>query len=276
MKNDQTLCGGRLLCGDALKILPRLPSESFQSIIADPPYYRVLVDQGWDTQWGSEEDYIEWTVGWARACRRVLRPDGLLFVFGQHGKREHVWLHICSRLAREMQFHDLLVWDRVVGYNERRDSFTPQYEMILVLRQPDSDQPYFDKDAVRIPYDEATIRQYLRDKRYKDPENRKAHLLKGRYATNILRVPSLKGTSREKCGHPSQKPEALIRMLVSCSTRPGDEVLDPFLGSGTTAVVARELGRPWTGIEANPKYAALIEKRLTGTDDLPQPLIPGL
>jgi hypothetical protein len=66
---------------------------------------------------------------------RVLRDDGLCFIFGQLGKREHTFLHLMSRLAHQHQFHDLIIWDRAVGYDERRDSFTPQYEMVLVLRK---------------------------------------------------------------------------------------------------------------------------------------------
>ena len=251
-----------LLTGDALELLPSLEADSFQAVITDPPYFQVLLEHDWDTAWASADDYLDWTLRWVRACRRTLRPDGLMFIFGQLGKREHVWLHMCSMLAKEMQFHDMLIWDRAVGYNERRDSFTPQYEMVLVLRQAADAKPYFDKDAVRIPYDEATIQKYLLDPRYKDRQAREAHLRKGKFATNILRVPSLKGASSEKAGHPSQKPVALIQNLIACSTRPGDAVLDPFLGSGTTAVCCELLERQWTGIEKNPAYAEIARKRL--------------
>lgn len=256
------LGSGRILRGDALGVLPTLDPESFQAIIADPPYFQVLLQEPWDNTWHSAEEYLEWTCEWVRSCQRVLRPDGLLYIFGQLGKREHVWLHVCSALAREMQFHDMIIWDRAVGYNERYDSFTPQYEMILVLRQSAKVQPYFDKDAVRLPYSEETVRTYLKDSRYKDKAARERHLQKGKFATNILRVPSLKGASKEKVGHPSQKPLALIRHLVAASSRPGDPILDPFLGSGTTALAAEQLGRTWTGIEANPDYATMAGNRL--------------
>ncbi len=248
--------------GDALDILPTLEAETFQSIIADPPYFQVLLEHDWDTAWPTADAYLDWTLDWVRACRRVLRPDGLLFIFGQLGKREHVWLHMCSLLAREMQFHDMLIWDRAVGYNERRDSFTPQYEMVLVLRQNEKATPYFDKDAVRFPYDEQTIQTYLKDPRYKDKAARETHLRKGKFATNILRVPSLKGASSEKAGHPSQKPITLINHLVACSSRRGDQVLDPFLGSGTTAICCESQGRQWVGIEKNAEYAKIAQKRL--------------
>lgn len=253
---------GRIIAGDALQVLPTLPEQHFQLIIADPPYFQVLLEEEWDNAWPSPEAYLDWMVHWARECKRVLRPDGLLYVFGQLGKREHVWLHVCSRLAEVMQFHDMIIWDRAVGYNERADSFTPQYEMILALRPEANSKTYFDKDALRIPYDEATIRTYSRDKRYKDKDARERHLRRGKYATNILRVPSLKGSSKEKIGHPSQKPVALIDHLIMSGSRKGDAVLDPFLGSGTTAESAEALGRHWTGIELNPDYIQIAKRRI--------------
>lgn len=252
---------GEIIWADALNVLKDFPDNHFQLIIADPPYYQVL-DEGWDNMWKSPQEYVDWVVSWVRECKRVLKEDGLVYVFGQPGKREHVWLHVCSALTKEMQFHDMVVWDRVVGYNERYDSFTPQYEMILALRKTEGVIPYFDKNAVRIPYDEDTIKNYMRDRRYKDMEARERHLRKGKYATNILKIPSLKGSSKEKVGHPSQKPVALIHQLVASGSDVGDRVLDPFLGSGTTALVAQELGREWVGVEIDSGYVEMAKKRI--------------
>ncbi len=252
---------GVIHAGDALQILPTLPAESAQTIIADPPYFQVL-DAEWDNTWLSQDDYLDFTRRWVGECQRVLRPDGLLYVFGQLGKREHIWLHACSQLARQMQFHDMLIWDRAVGYNERGDSFTPQYEMILVLRASPTAKPYFNKDAVRAPYSPEKIQTYLRDSRYRDKTARETHLNKGKYATNILRVPSLKGQSKEKIGHPAQKPLALVNHLLLASSRPGDLIVDPFLGSGTTAESAQRHARKWLGIEQNPDYVAMAQRRV--------------
>lgn len=249
--------------GDALKELKKLPAAFAQAVIADPPYYNVLEDEAWDTQWKTPEAYLAWCEKWVRESMRVLRDDGLCFIFGQLGKREHIFLHLMSRLTLQHQFHDLIIWDRAVGYNERRDSFTPQYEMILVLRK--GEEAKFIKDAVRIPYDSKTIHAYLKDNRYKNLKARKRHLNKGKYATNILRVPSLKGMSKEKVGHPSQKPLRLIRKLVACSTESDDVVLDPFLGSGTTAVAAHMQGCKWVGIESNATYVKMTRQRLKAT-----------
>jgi DNA modification methylase len=126
-----------------------------KSIIADPPYFNVLEDEAWDTQWKTAADYLAWCEAWVAESMRVLRDDGLCFIFGQLGKREHTFLHLMSRLTQQHQFHDLIIWDRAVGYDERRDSFTPQYEMVLVLRK--GEKVKFNKDAVRIPYDAKTI-----------------------------------------------------------------------------------------------------------------------
>lgn len=249
-----------ILHGDAAIELAKLPDSAAQAIIADPPYFNVLENEAWDTQWKTAADYLSWCDAWVRESMRVLRDDGLCFIFGQLGKREHTFLHLMSRLSQQHQFHDLIIWDRAVGYDERRDSFTPQYEMVLVLRK--GEKVKFNKDAVRIPYDAKTIELYLKDKRYKDKEARKAHLEAGKFATNILRVPSLKGASKEKCGHPSQKPIGLIQKLVACSTDEGDLVLDPFLGSGTTAAAARNLNRRWLGIEKDSNYIEIAQKRL--------------
>lgn len=250
----------RILTGDATKELRKLSDSCVQAIIADPPYFNVLTAQEWDTQWKAAAEYLVWTKAWVTEAMRVLRDDGQCFIFGQLGKREHVFIHLMSELCRVHQFHDLLIWDRAVGYNERRDSFTPAYEMILVLRK--GQVVKFNKGAVREPYTSEKIQSYLRDKRYKDRDARMKHLLAGKFATNLLRVPSLKGSSKEKCGHPSQKPVELITKLIVCSTDPGDVVLDPFLGSGTTAVVAQALNRRWLGIESNPLYVELAQQRL--------------
>jgi site-specific DNA-methyltransferase (adenine-specific) len=249
----------KIICGDCIQEMAKLKADSARLIVADPPYFNVLLGEGWDTQWQSEDEYLTWTMQWIEAAMRVLVPGGLLYCFGQVGKREHVMLHLMSQAARQWQFHDLIIWDRVVGY-DRRDSFTPAYEMILVLRKKGA--VAFNKDAVREPYDDATISDYMRDKRYKDRDARREHLQKGKYATNVWRVPSLKGASNEKCGHPSQKPRALIERIVQSSSAPGDLILDPFLGSGTTAIVARDLDRRCIGIEIEKDYVALAKKRL--------------
>lgn len=258
---------------------PLAQLQSYQAIIADPPYFRVL-DKEWDHQWQSETDYLVWSMKWIRLCGKLLKPDGLMFIFGQPGKREHAFIHLMSMATGPdtgLCFHDLVIWDRVVGYNDRSDSFTPQYEMVLVLRSaelPKRQSPYFDKDAVRIPYTAKQVATYMRDKRYKDMQAREEQLRKGKKATNILRlkdagnlleIPSLKGASEEKAGHEAQKPLALIEMLLLASTRPGDLVLDPFCGVGTVAAAAKAHGRNSVSFDTDADYIKKAKQRLGET-----------
>jgi site-specific DNA-methyltransferase (adenine-specific) len=162
-----------LITGDSLDVLRQLPDGAAQLVIADPPYFNMLAET-WDRQWPDAEAYLKWSLASLAEAMRVLRDDGLLYCFGQLGKREHTFLHLMSQATRRWQFHDLITWDRVVGYNEHRDSFTPASELILVLRR--SDRPKFQKNAVREPYDAATRERYLKDKRYKDRTARLRHL----------------------------------------------------------------------------------------------------
>jgi DNA modification methylase len=251
----------QLFRADCLQVLGALPHPCARVVVADPPYFNVLRAHKWDTRWEDEEHYLNWTREWIRASMQVLVPGGLLWCFGQVGMREHAMLHLMSQAARDWEFHDLVIWDRAVGYNWRRDSFAPAYEMALVLRKPGADA-FFNRDKARDPYDAKTLAQYARDKRYKYPERRAEHLKKGRPWTNLWRLPSLKGHSHEKVGHPSQKPLALIeRILISC-TGEGDLVIDPFAGSGTTLVAAQKLNRRCVGVEIDPAYAEMARARL--------------
>lgn len=253
----------RVVRADVYRLLRRLPPRCAQAIVADPPYFRVL-PHPWDRQWSDVAEYVLWLLLWVSEAMRVLKDDGLLFVFGQVGRLEHGFIHACSMLCLHHQFHDLLIWDRVVGYNERRDSFTPAYELVLVLRK--SDQVKFRKGRARTPYDPETIRKYLRDGRYKNKPARLAHLSQGKYLRNILAVPSLRGSSHEKVGHPSQKPLALMRKLLLLATDPGDLVIDLFSGSGSTSVAAKELGRDYLGVESDPAYCEMARRRLAKID----------
>lgn len=250
---------GKVIRGDALIKLRELAPGSAQLVIADPPYFQVLA-HAWDQQWPDATAYLDWSLNWLQAAMRVLRADGLLYCFGQVGKREQTFLHLMAAATQRWQFHDLITWDRVVGYRERRDSFTPATELMLVLRK--SAKPKFNKSAVREPYAAETIQEYLRDKRYQNQAARRRHLAAGKYATNLWRIPSLKGHSQEKCGHPTQKPLKLIERIVLASSDPGDLVIDPFLGSGTTAVVAQKHGRCWLGIEMSAAYVKMAKLRI--------------
>ena len=175
-----------VLHGDCISTMRQLPAGCARLVIADPPYFQVLPDEEWDMQWPDEQAYLDWTAKWVDAAMNLLAPGGLLYCFGQLGKREHVMLHLMSQSALRWQFHDLIIWIAPWVTTAGHNSFTPAYEMILVLRQEGLVK--FDKDAVREPYDETTAALYARDKRYKDMPARLEHLRRGKYATNVWRI----------------------------------------------------------------------------------------
>jgi DNA modification methylase len=251
----------QVICEDVKDAIPRISSGSVQLVLADGPYGKALKVR-WDNQWRGLIQFLNWYELCVSSFLRVLRDDGVCILFGQIGKRCHWFMHLQSYLSFRFpgHFFDHIIWDRIVGYNERRDSFTPAFEEVLILRK--SPTTKFRKDRVREPYTEEQQRQLMRDGRYIDKKARAEHLAKGKYLRNIIRVPSLKGSSKEKCRHPSQKPLELIEALIALFTDRGDLVLDPFLGSGTTAVAAQVLGRPWIGIEKSCRYCKRAEKRL--------------
>ena len=249
-----------LSLADARTILSSFPENSVQCIMGDGPYGNVLPKHEWDAQWTDADAYVHWSLQWIKEAMRALTITGTLFVFGQVGKREHAFLHLMSQACRLGTFHDLLIWDRVVGYQERSDSYTPQYEMILMLRKGEGIK--FNKDVIRIPYDEATIARYLKDPRYKDKARRLQKLQQGKVSTNILRFPSLKGNVGEQVGHPTQKPLDMILQLIGASTDVGDLVVDPFVGGGTTALAAQLLGRPWICSDNEVTYLQMTLDRL--------------
>ena len=100
-------------------MLPTLPAASVHLVVADPPYFRVL-KESWDNQWADEAAYLDWSMTWLRAAMPLLVPGGLCYIFGQVGKREHVWFHLMSRATSEFEFHDLIIWDRAVGLRPAR------------------------------------------------------------------------------------------------------------------------------------------------------------
>ena len=255
------LPNNQVICADVKDAMPRIPSGSVHLVLADGPYGKALKVR-WDNQWRGLTQFLMWYELCVLSFLRVLRDDGVCILFGQIGKNCQWFLHLASYLCLRFPdcFVDRIIWDRMVGYNERRDSFTPAYEEALILRK--SPLTKFRKDRVREPFTEEQQRQLMRDNRYENKKARAEHLAKGKYLRNIIRVPSLKGSSKEKCGHPSQKPLELIAALIALFTDRGDLVLDPFLGSGTTAVAAQMLGRSWIGIERSRRYCKKANKRL--------------
>ena len=246
------------LTHDCLHLLRALPDASIQLIVCDPPYNIQLAD------WDVHTDYLSWAAEWLREAERVLAPTGNLAIFGglqyqaEAGTGDLLTLLSHLRGQGRMRLVNLIVWNYPNGMSAHR-FFASRHEEIAWFAKTAT--YHFDLDAVREPYDEATLAAYRKDKRLR-PES----LEKGRNPTNVWRMGRLNGNSRERVGHPTQKPADLIRRLVRALSYPGSVVLDFFGGSGVTARVAIEEGRHSVVSDIDPATIAHVSRQIDHID----------
>ena len=238
-------------CGELLR---QLPDESVQLIVCDPPYNVRAAD------WDARADYLDWAASWLAEAERVLAPSGNLAIFGglqyqgEAGSGDLLAILSHLRAHSRMLLVNLIVWSYPNGQSAQR-FFANRHEEIAWFAK--TSKYYFNLDAVREPYDEQTKRAYLKDKRLR-PES----VEKGRNPTNVWRINRLAGKSRERVGHPTQKPREVIRRLVRALSYPGATVLDFFAGSGTTTRVAIEEDRHSIASDIDPPFLEYLTKQL--------------
>ncbi len=260
--------GIEIICADCVAILPSLVNANATLVIADPPYNVYDVSQfthavpfqrrniavDFDKH---DADFLAFSQQWIDLLIPALAPDGSLFVFGGvNYKQGSDLLALLPLLRDKLSFINLIVWHYPNGSDSRR-FFANRYELIAWFAC--SRKYVFNLDDVREPYDEETLQTYLKDKRL-NPDTVK----KGRNPTNVWDVPRVGGNAKERLGHPTQKPEMLIERIIKAGTSPGDLVIDPFGGVGTTPSVCARLGRRCIAIECNPAYYQVAVDRLKG------------
>lgn len=250
---------GAVWVGDAIVWLQTLPTESVDLVIADPPYNIKKAE--WDT-FESQAAYVEWSLQWISECARVLKPNGTLYVCGF----SEILADLRFPVSKFFQGCRWLVWHYKNKAN-LRDDWGRSHESILHFRK--SKTYTFNTDDVRIPYGNHTLKypdhpqavtsQYGNKQRSSDLWQPHPNGAKPR---DVIEIPTTSNGMGEKTAHPTQKPEELIRRLVFASSNSGDVVIDPFLGSGTTAVVAEQLKRQWKGCELSLQYVQWAVERI--------------
>ncbi len=241
-------------CGDCVEILKKLPDESVQLIVCDPPYNIQLAD------WDDRADYLTWARQWLREAERVLAPTGNMVLFGglqyqgEAGSGDLLTLIGDMRANSAMLLVNLIVWNYPNGMSAHR-FFANRHEEIVWFGK--TRKYYFDLDAVREPYDDATKSAYLKDKRLR-PES----VEKGRNPTNVWKIGRLNGNSKERVGHPTQKPRALIQRIMRSMSYNGSVVMDFFAGSGITSRVVIEENRHSVSVDADPQSVEYFEQQL--------------
>lgn len=255
---------GELWAGDAIAWLRSLTSETVDLIFSDPPYNIKKAE--WDT-FESQQAYVDWSLQWLREAARVLKPNGTLYISGF----SEILADLKLPASRYFQGCKWLVWHYKNKGNMGRD-WGRSHESILHFRKTTAFA--FNIDDVRIPYGDHTLK-------YPDhPQAETSQFGHGKSHTwtphpqgakprDVLEIPTTCNGMHEKTAHPTQKPEELLRQLVLVSSHPGDLIVDPFVGSGTTAVVAQQLQRRWLGCDTSPEYLHWAAQRVELVEEWP-------
>ncbi len=242
---------GKLFQGDSIEWLKSLESESTDLIFSDPPYNIKKTE--WD-KFESQEKYIQWSMRWIKEAARILTEKGTLYIFGFTEILADL-KHPSMKYFRGCKW---LIWYYKNKANLGKD-WGRSHESILHLRK--GSKFTFNIDDVRVPYGKHTLKypshpqavtsQYGNNGKRSDvwiphPDGAKPR--------DVFEIPTICNGMEEKTPHPTQKPEELIRRLMLASSNENDTVVDPFSGSGTTAVVAEQLNRKWLGCEICTEY----------------------
>jgi modification methylase len=249
-----TLPLDQVIQGDCLDVLKDLPAESVDLVFADPPYNLQLqqelwrpnmtrvdaVDDDWD-HFDSFKAYDDFTLAWLDACRRVLKKTGTLWVIGSY--------HNIFRVGSILQNLKYWILNDVVWVksnpmpNFRGVRFTNSHETLIWAQKERGAKYTFHHHSMKSLNEDLQMR-------------------------SDWVIPLCTGKERLKVNgekaHPTQKPEALLYRIISACTNPGDVVLDPFFGTGTTGAMARRLHRHFVGIERNSFYVTLAQERVSG------------
>ena len=243
----------QILLGDCVAELKKLPTSSVDLVFADPPYNLQLdgallrpnnttvdgVDDAWD-KFTSFAEYDRFSKAWLAECRRVLKPAGAIWVIGSY--------HNIFRLGVTLQdlgfwLQNDVIWRKVNPMpNFRGKRFTNAHETLIWATRDAKSRATFNYDGLKAGNDDIQQRSdwlfpiCSGPERLKDDGGRKAH--------------------------PTQKPEALLHRIILSTSNPGDVILDPFFGTGTTGAVAKKLGRKFIGIERDPDYAGAASERI--------------
>lgn len=248
----------QILHGDCVDILQSLPEKSVDLIFADPPYNLQLqqelwrpnmtkvdaVDDAWD-QFSSFKEYDNFTRAWLGACRRVLKDDGALWVIGSYHN-----IYRVGAILMDLGYWILndIIWEKVNPMpNFKGTRFTNAHETLIWAQKQQGAKYTFNYQLMKA-------------------------LNNGKQMRSDWEIPICSGKERIKLNgtkaHATQKPEALLERVILSTSNPGDVVLDPFFGSGTTGAVAEKWHRCWIGIERDAGYIEVARKRIEGVEPL--------
>jgi site-specific DNA-methyltransferase (adenine-specific) len=238
---------------DCLIGIKKIPDNSLDLVIADPPYC-LGKDYENDSDKLDSEEYLKWTYQWIDLIIPKLKDTGSFYIFLSWQYSPEIFSYIKTKMLMINE----VIWDRRVpsmGGSTRK--FSSVHDNIGFFVKKDK-KYYFDIDSIRIPYDEATKKA-----RTRSIFVGKKWLEIGYNPKDIWSVSRIHAQAPERQNHPTQKPLEIIERIIKASCPPDGIVLDPFMGTGTTAIAAINTKRNYIGFEINKKYCQMIKKRIS-------------
>jgi site-specific DNA-methyltransferase (adenine-specific) len=244
---------------DLFSMLEFLPSGSFDLIIADPPYHLTKTFNGRTFRWKTLQDYEDYLESWIPEMVRLLKPQGSMYICGDW--RSSSAIH---RVAEKyLKIQNRITWEREKGRGALSNWKNSSEDIWFCTKSNDY---YFNVDAVKLK--RKVVAPYKQNGKPKDWQETDEGNFRLTHPSNLWTDISVPFWSMaENTDHPTQKPEKLLAKMILASSKEDGVVFDPFLGSGTTSVVAKKLGRRYVGVEIDETYCALAEKRLELVDD---------
>jgi len=258
LRNDSQYLD-KTINADIMEALPLLPDHFADLVIIDPPYNLTKNFNGSVFAARSDDEYIDYLRMWILSVVEKLKPNGSLYLCGD-------WKCTAALqivLSENLHILNRITWQREKGRGAKHNWKNGMEDIWFAVNDPNNF--YFNVEAVKIR--RQVIAPYRESGKPKDWEETSEGNFRMTYPSNFWDDISIPFWSMpENTDHPTQKPEKLIAKLILASSKEGDMVFDPFLGSGTTSVVAKKLKRHYCGIEINTEYCCWAEKRLELAD----------
>lgn len=235
----------KIIQGDCLEVMKEISANSIDLIVADPPY-NLGKDYGNNHDLIGFEEYLHFSRKWLQLAQEKLKPTGSIYVC--MGVRFISYLYHILDQEIGMYFNSWITWHYTQGIGKTK-GFSPRHDDVLMFTK--SEKFKFNLDNIRIP-----------QKYYRERNN-----MAGANPGDVWQFSHVHYSNPEREDHPTQKPEGLIERIILASSDENDAVLDPFLGSGTTARVCQQLNRNCIGIELNPLFVKMAENRLRKSFD---------
>jgi DNA modification methylase len=275
----------QLILGDNFEVMRAMPDESVDLIYLDPPFFS---NRNYEVIWGDDgevrsfgdrwaggiEHYIAWLKERVKEMHRILKPTGSIFLHCDWHASANIRVDILDKLFGRNNFRNEIIWSykRYTAFSKK---FQSLHDTIFWYAKGndyvfnDTREEYGENSGkMDSHYKKDNKGRWYKWQKRKDQKPYKIFLSEGKRVGDVWDMPIINASAQERIDYPTQKPEALLERIISCASDEGDIVLDPFMGGGTTIVVADKLKRRWLGIDQSVTAVKVTDIRLQAQKDM--------